>query len=419
MVKFARTWQPGRLKGIQVSPEFGTPFLAATQVFDVRPVARKWLSLNRTGDYVERYVREGTIMLTCSGSVGRATPAFSSVSDTLISHDLLRIEAIDERDQGWIYAYLRAPTIRAMMTSAQYGHMIKHLEVGHLDSMPFIECPSQEIRDQCQRNFKEVISARNEAAAAIVSAEAGFQGAFETTNLIEDNGESGFNVSSRALVSGRRRFDATSVNPRTMSIEQNLALGAVRMQSLRDLECQVWLPNRFRRVPAEEGVYLVDSSSIFEINPDPRRRISAEAIVDRNGGFVEENWLLMSRSGQVYGLLGSVALATANHAGKVVTDDIIRIVAGENLDPGYLHLCLSDERLGRPRIKSLAYGSSIPHIEVEDLLDMKIPRFDQEFEGRLGALVQFAYKRWAEADELENQLSDLAEEAISAFLSTS
>ncbi len=40
----ARAWMPGRLKGIQVSRDYGTPFVAATQVFDVRPVPRKWLA---------------------------------------------------------------------------------------------------------------------------------------------------------------------------------------------------------------------------------------------------------------------------------------------------------------------------------------------------------------------------------------
>src|SRR4051812_26369108 len=38
---FASVWQPSRLKGIQVGPDYGTPFLAATQVFDIRPVSRK------------------------------------------------------------------------------------------------------------------------------------------------------------------------------------------------------------------------------------------------------------------------------------------------------------------------------------------------------------------------------------------
>src|SRR4051812_9094659 len=44
LAKLATVLQPSRLKAIQVSPEFGVPFLAATQVFDLRPAPRKWLS---------------------------------------------------------------------------------------------------------------------------------------------------------------------------------------------------------------------------------------------------------------------------------------------------------------------------------------------------------------------------------------
>ena len=110
LVNVSRTWQPSRLKGIQVSPEFGTPFLAATQVYDVRPVPRKWLSLNRTGDHAQRFVDEGLILVTCSGSVGRATLAHSTIKGVLISHDLLRIEANDPDWWGWIFA--RQPCAR-------------------------------------------------------------------------------------------------------------------------------------------------------------------------------------------------------------------------------------------------------------------------------------------------------------------
>ena len=42
--ELAEVWQPGRLKGIQVPMSSGTPFLSATQVFDARPLPRKWLS---------------------------------------------------------------------------------------------------------------------------------------------------------------------------------------------------------------------------------------------------------------------------------------------------------------------------------------------------------------------------------------
>jgi hypothetical protein len=60
----ARVWMPGRLKGIQVSRDNGTPFLAATQVYDVRPIPRKWLALARTYDAQSRFVNQGTILVT-------------------------------------------------------------------------------------------------------------------------------------------------------------------------------------------------------------------------------------------------------------------------------------------------------------------------------------------------------------------
>src|SRR5258707_4153522 len=136
MSRVARTWQPNRLKGIQVDRSFGTPFLAATQVFDVRPIPRKWLSLDRTQDAGNRFIRSGMIVLTCSGSVGRPTLAYSVHENVLISHDLLRVEALNHRDHGWIYAYLLAPQTRAMALAAHYGHIIKHLEVSHIDALP-------------------------------------------------------------------------------------------------------------------------------------------------------------------------------------------------------------------------------------------------------------------------------------------
>ena len=96
----ARIWQPSRLKGIQVSKDYGTPFLAATQVFDLRPSPRKFLSLDRTDNVAERQVNPGQILVTCSGSVGRATMSHRPHEGMLISHDLLRVNSIEDRNWG-------------------------------------------------------------------------------------------------------------------------------------------------------------------------------------------------------------------------------------------------------------------------------------------------------------------------------
>lgn len=125
---------------------------------------------------------------------------------------------------------------------------------------------------------------------------------------------------------------------------------------------------------------------------------------------------MMSRSGQVYGLLGSVAMATSRHDGKLISDDVIRICPGQGIRSGYLFMTLSHHGLGRPRVKALAYGSSIPHIEPEDLKMFSVPRLSTNIEEEVAALVEDAFSDWTRADELENKLAHDAEKIVSEFL---
>jgi hypothetical protein len=57
--QLAKVWMPNRLKGILVSPEYGNPFFTATQVFDVRPIARKFLALEKMSGAKNCFVDEG------------------------------------------------------------------------------------------------------------------------------------------------------------------------------------------------------------------------------------------------------------------------------------------------------------------------------------------------------------------------
>ena len=209
----ARVWQPSRLKGIQVSAEVGTPFLSATQVFNVHPRPRKWLALARTREAANRIVQRGQILVTCSGAVGRATLAFEPHLKTLITHDLLRVDATDRVNEGWLYAYLRSPTARAMMASVKYGHIIKHLEPSHLDALPI-----PDVNEAWQQHFTcslaEILNMRGRAHAATIAAEKLFSaalGGFQTVAT----GENGFVVPSMVnCFAGARRLDATRHNPR-------------------------------------------------------------------------------------------------------------------------------------------------------------------------------------------------------------
>lgn len=417
MKELARVWQPSRLKGILVAPEYGTPFLAATQVFDVRPVPRKYLSLARTDSAAERFVTSGQILVTCSGNVGRATLAHTPHEDVLISHDLLRVTPLKSELWGWLYAFLRSPQARAIMRASHYGHLIKHLETSHMNALPV-----PVLRDDLLSDFNvrvsSVLALRNRAHEFSLAAEARFEAAFGPLPKL-DLGENGFSVrASSALFGGRRRFDALPHNPQAKAIREHLARKGKGLTRLLDDDYRIWLPTRFRRIPAEDGLPLLDSSHLFEINPDLDKRIADGKFGDEHNGRVKAGWLLLSRSGQIYGLNGTLTLATKAFEGKIVSDHVIRISSGvkSTMRPGYVCAALSHLSLGRPVMKSLPYGSSIPEIEVADVEQVEVVRLSRAEEDAIADMMDEASALRAEADIQETALATEAGEVLDRFI---
>ncbi|MCL4671362.1 MAG: hypothetical protein KJZ64_00145 [Sphingomonadaceae bacterium] len=414
----AKTWQPSRLKGIQVSQDAGTPFLAATQVFDFQPQPRKWLALARTDNHAQRFVQSGTILLTCSGSVGRATLADQSLANTLISHDLLRIEAINSAQRGWLYAYLRAPTVRAMMTSAQYGHMIKHLEVGHLDNLPFIEPPA-DAYEHFEALVLKIIGSRDEALGLTNRALALYGSAIgEPPEL--GNGTGGFTSQASAMFGGQRRLEGHFHNPVARSAEKAIENSGRPTQSLVELVEDVFIPGRFKHVYGPDGFPYLDSAQILEVAPDVEKFVLSLENEKKAGYLVESGTLLLPCSGQLHGIIGSVVLADHWHENKVLTNHILRIVpkVKRRIRIGYLQAVLAHPSLGRPRVLRGAYGSSVPELSVDDIKDMAIPRLTEAEEARIGDGMERAAKLFSEANELEEQISGEADSIVRSFLRT-
>lgn len=418
LIKLAKVWMPGRLKGIQVSSDFGTPFLASTQAFDVRPIPRKWLALSRTSDAKNRFVQQGMILVTCSGSVGRATLAHAPHLNTLISHDLLRVETIVPRNYGWLYAYLRTPQVRAMATGMHYGHIIKHLETSHLEALP-VPVVDKATADDFLRRVAKILELRNESYRLTLEAEDRFEKAL-TPLKVTDWGNNGFTVkASTAFLGGRRRFDASIHNPGVGAIRRHLAKHGEGFTTIAEAGYEVWLPTRFRRIPAEEGVRLVSSSDLTEVNPDLNKHIVDGDFGDVHKGRVEAGWVLMARSGQSYGIIGTAILAGIDLEGCVISDHVMRIKPGHDAEikPGYLVTALSHPMLGRPLIKSLAYGSSIPEIEVADFAGQEVVRLKPAVESAIANLAEASAQARAAADLLEREIAWDASAIIERFTS--
>ncbi len=414
--QFSRIWQPTRLKGILVSLEDGKPYLSATQVFDVRPVSRRFLSVEKISDSAALEVKGGQILITRSGTVGRATIATIAHSDHIISDDLLRVEARDASWWGWIYAYLRAPTARGMMKAAQYGHIIKHLETHHLQALPIIKL-RQDLRAPFNDRVAAILTARDRAHQLVLKSEEELLRAVGKP-AGDENMVTGFTTRASSMFGRGRRLEGNFHNPQARAAEAAIRAASPRIELLNDLVERVFVPGRFKHVYGDEGIPYLDSAQILEVAPDVDKRVLSLKGEKKAGYLIDAGTLLVPCSGQLHGIVGSVVLATEWHENKVLTNHILRIVPKKkpSIRIGYLQSVLSHPTLGRPRILRGAFGSSVPEIGPEDIKSLTVPRFDMKIENAIADAMEEAANLRAQADEMEEQLASEAEELLNRFL---
>src|SRR5206468_3751648 len=125
-----------------------------------------------------------------------------------------------------------------------------------------------------------------------------------------------------------------------------------------------------------------------KVNPEVTKFIPANAMTDAFHYMVQRGWLLVSRSGQTYGLNGSVMLASSWHENKIVSEHIIRVqpeTSGPK--PGYMQVAMGHPTLGRPLMLRLPFGSSVPEIAPGDLAEFPLVRLDDPDEETIATLV--------------------------------
>lgn len=408
-------WQPSRLKGIQVEPGHGVPFIAATQAFDIWPTPRKWIAPDKTPNLQSRYVEPDWILVTCSGTVGQAILTYAAHAGLVISHDLLRVEIAKPKLRSYVYAFLRTWYGRAMMRASHYGNVIKHLEVSHLKKLPVPIL--DRLLDETHRGVLSVFSARDEAHQLDMSSRAMFAAAMEDQPEIVS--EQGYIVPASQLFGGRRRLEASAQSPNSRFVSQVYERNSDSVVALHSV-ARVSLPGRFKRIYGEQGVAFLDSEPVFKINPEVTKFLTPATNIDLDAYTVRRGWLLMARSGQTYGINGQVILASEGAEQKVITEDIIRIVPSKNrVRSGYLQAVLSHPKLGQPLIVSQAFGTSIPHLAPKDIEQLPVPRLDCELEDDIADAAERANDLRRGADEKENAVVAKLELALSGELGMS
>lgn len=84
--------------------------------------------------------------------------------------------------------------------------------------------------------------------------------------------------------------------------------------------------------------------------------------------YLHRGMLLITDAGTV----GRVIYATAYHEGAVGTNNLIRVVVGDEALRGYVYQFLSSQ-LGQDQLKRNVYGAIVDHLEPDDVKDVLVP----------------------------------------------
>jgi type I restriction enzyme S subunit len=313
---------------------------------------------------------------------------------------------------GYLFAYLCSRFGVPLITSGTYGAIIQHIEPEHIADLPVPRLGP--VEDQAHELVQQAADLRTKASESLVDAIAMMEreSGLQRIPAIANSGI-GFGaraVSSTVLV---KRMDASFHSPFHEDALCSIRAIAVGTSSVQDIAESIFEPKRFKRIQVDDeefGVPLFGTTALMWADPQPsflipKRLASEYALV------VDERTVLIPRSGQVAGIIGSAVLPYGKLIGGAVSEDAIRIRCHSAIDAGYLFVVLNSE-YGKRQLKARTYGSSIPHLDVDQIANVLIPKLDSDLRRRIGSVGFEISELRSKAVSLEHSARYLVESAI-------
>lgn len=114
----------------------GITFLGGTDIFLATPDSEKRLSSKKTANIEALMIKEGTILLPRSGTIGNVAWAHAGHAQKLASEDVIRSYPNDILRAGYVYAFLASKYGKKLIQRYIFGSVIQHVEPPHLKLIP-------------------------------------------------------------------------------------------------------------------------------------------------------------------------------------------------------------------------------------------------------------------------------------------
>ncbi len=177
----------GRLASVFLAPRFrrfyvdysnGIPFLSGKSILQVFPTPLQYLSRDLHADLIPLLeVKKGTILVTCSGTVGNIGMVWNQWNGWAASQHILRVTPSSEHiHPGFLYAFLMSPCAQLQIAKQVHGSVIDEItdyQLGEL-LVPLIQWEKQkEIGEKIHLALDALDEARSLISAAVDGAASG------------------------------------------------------------------------------------------------------------------------------------------------------------------------------------------------------------------------------------------------------
>lgn len=145
---------PPRFKRSYVTQDLGVPYLVPSQLMAQRPYGLKALSERQARENPGYLLKEGEVLLTTDGTIGRVHPVTARMAGWFGSNNMARLSG--EIDGGFLYAFLATPFGLHQVAKDTYGGVIDHINEEHIEQ---VMCPvvppdvQREVGDLVRRGF--------------------------------------------------------------------------------------------------------------------------------------------------------------------------------------------------------------------------------------------------------------------------
>lgn len=391
------------------------PIFQPSSIVDIKPSPDGYISKRTQTNIDALRVKEGQVLMTCSGTIGKLSYVSKTLDNAIFSHDLLRIDCKVPTDAGYLYAYLKSKIGNKILLTNSYGAVITHIEPEHLATVPIPNAPAA-IKQKIHTLIAESYRLRDESNELIDEA---------TRLLIEElqlppfeelncaNNASPVETFNVKLSQLQYRVDASYHVPIVNKIVAHLREHAEEVTTIADerISTDVVLPGRFKRIYVEDeyGVKFLGGKEINQLDPSSEKYLSKKAHSKQLEGAlgIKANSILTPARGS----LGEVVLPCKHFLNWAISDNMMQILSKEDIC-GYVYIFLNSD-YGKALIQRFTYGGVVDAIESWHIQQVQIPLLkNKEIQARINELALQANQKHYEAYLLEQRALKVMDDEV-------